>query len=98
MVQYLQYPFGLRLLDAVVQRGETKEHEKAEPINTGPYDTRHIGIVGRQRCKDGDANDTEKNAKSMDEAVHHFLLECKITPVVFAAAHGVKLRLILVTS
>lgn len=77
MVQYLQYPFGLRLLNAMIQGGEAKEHEKAKAINTGPYNTRYIGIIGRQCRKDGDADDAEEDAKGVDEAMHHFLLEGK---------------------
>lgn len=78
MVQYFQYPFGLRLLNTMVQGRKTKQHDKAEPVYTGPHDARHIGVVGRQRRKDGDADDAEEDAKSMDEAVYHFLLEGKI--------------------
>lgn len=77
MVQYLQYPFGLGLLNAMIQGGEAKEHEKTKSINTGPYDTGHIGIIGRQCRKDGDADDAEDGAKGVDEAMHHFLFECK---------------------
>lgn len=97
MVQYLQYPFGLGLLNAMIQGGETKEHQKAKSINTGPNDTRYIGIVGRQCRKDGDTDDTEENAKGVDEAMHHFLLECKTATDIFAA-HVIKLRVDFVTS